>query len=31
MRDNNLRTNHTFVNVFEFGGRGYIAEAMVNG
>ena len=21
--------SHTFVNVFEFGGRGYIAEAMV--
>ena len=29
MRDNNVTTNHTFVNVFEFGGRGYIAEAMV--
>ena len=29
MRHNNLTTSHTFVNVFEFGGRGYIAEAMV--
>ena len=29
MRDNNVTMNHTFVNVFEFRGRGYIAEAMV--
>ena len=29
MRDNNVTTSHTFVNVFEFRGRGYIAEAMV--
>ena len=29
MRDNNVTMMHTFVNVFEFRGRGYIAEAMV--
>ena len=29
MRDNNVTMMHTFVNVFEFKGRGYIAEAMV--
>ena len=29
MRDNNVTMNHTFVNVFEFKGRGYIAKAMV--
>jgi len=29
MRHNNVTMTHTFVNVFEFRGRGYIAEAMV--
>lgn len=29
MRDNNVTMTHTFVNLFEFGGREYIAEAFV--